>query len=122
MLCIEKCCQKLALQPLSPESPLHLLNSQDPPPSNDLTSDTACDIQLSDVFPLLGEMLCAPASSLPQYPGMVMSILESWQSLACVLGEGWPLGRKRAKEGETAVSKGNSLETNSGGLCFAVSS
>lgn len=51
-----------------------------------------------------------------------MSILEAWQSSACVLGKRWPQGRKRAKEGASAICEGNSLETNSGGLCFAVSS
>lgn len=43
---------------------------------------------------------------LPVLTSMLyMSILEAWQSLACVLRKRWPQGRKRTKEEKVQIVK-----------------
>lgn len=71
-------------------------------------------------FPLLGVMPCVHASSLNQY-----ALHEHPGSLAkfgLCLEKKMASGKEENKRGESADCKGNSLETRSGGLCFAVGS
>lgn len=88
-----------------------------------MTPDRACES--TSAFqgaplcsPLLGEVLCIPASSLPQdpaneHPGSLIKLS------FCLWGKKKKKDDLGAKDAESAICKGNSLETNSGGLSFA---